>query len=123
MEKAALAGVLPASSRHILAIFNPAAGRNRRRRFDEVVTLLRKEGCTVEVRVTGRRGDAEDMARGVSPAQVDLVAAAGGDGTINEVVNGLRGTGVALGIIPLGTANVVADEIGLRKDAVSVARA
>jgi YegS/Rv2252/BmrU family lipid kinase len=75
------------------------------------------------VRVTERPGHAEEIARGVTPGEVDIVAAAGGDGTINEVVNGLRGTGVALGIIPLGTANVVADEIGLKKDPVIVARA
>ena len=123
MENAAPAGVSSASHRHILAIFNPAAGRNRRQRFDEIVNLLRKEGCEVEVRVTEHRGHAEEMARAISSTRVDLIAAAGGDGTINEVVNGLRGTGVALGIIPLGTANVVADEIGLRKDPANVARA
>ncbi len=123
MENAASAGVSSASHRHIIAIFNPAAGRNRRQRFDEIVNLLRKEGCRVDVRTTERPGHAEQMARALSSADVDLVAAAGGDGTINEVVNGLRGTGVALGIIPLGTANVVADEIGLRKDAATVVRA
>lgn len=122
MEKAESRGSSPASSRHITAIFNPAAGRNRRRRFDEIVNLLRKEGCTVTVRVTERPGHAEEIARGARSGEVDIVAAAGGDGTINEVVNGLRGSGVALGLIPLGTANVVADEIGLRKDPATVAR-
>lgn len=122
MENAAEAGHSPASPRHIFAIFNPAAGRNRRQRFDEIVNLLRKDGCDVTVRVTEARGHAEDMTRALSSTQFDLAAAAGGDGTINEVVNGLRGTGVALGIIPLGTANVVADEIGLRKDPAIVAR-
>ena len=122
MEKAESAGSSPASSRHIIAIFNPAAGRNRRQRFDEIVTLLRKAGCNVTVRVTERPGHAEEIARGAKAGEIDIVAAAGGDGTINEVVNGLRGTGVALGIIPLGTANVVADEIGLKKDPATVAR-
>jgi YegS/Rv2252/BmrU family lipid kinase len=122
MEKAESAGSSPASFRHITAIFNPAAGRNRRQRFDEIVNLLRKAGCAVTVRVTERPGHAEEIARGAKPGEVDIVAAAGGDGTINEVVNGLRGTGVALGIIPLGTANVVADEIGLRNDPETVAR-
>jgi diacylglycerol kinase (ATP) len=122
MEKAAVQGVSPLSHRHIFAIFNPAAGRNRRRKFDAVVNLLQKAGCTVTVRVTEYAGHAEEMARGLSSAKVDVVAAAGGDGTINEIVNGLRGTGVALGIIPLGTANVVADEIGLKKDVEVIAR-
>lgn len=122
MENAADPGLLPAANRHIFAIFNPAAGRNRRQRFDEIVTLLRKEGCAVSVHVTKTRGDAEAMVRALSSSRTDLVAAAGGDGTINEVVNGLRGTGIALGIIPLGTANVVADEIGLRKDAPTIVR-
>jgi YegS/Rv2252/BmrU family lipid kinase len=87
------------------------------------VNLLRNAGCAVTVRLTERPGHAEQIARDVSSSDYDIVAAAGGDGTINEVVNGLKGRGVALGIIPLGTANVVADEIGLKKDPVLVARA
>lgn len=122
MKNAASPGLSPVSNRHIFAIFNPAAGRNRGQRFDEIVNLLRKEGCEVLVHITGARGDAEAQVRALSSTRIDLVAAAGGDGTINEVVNGLRGTGIALGIIPLGTANVVADEIGLRKDTPSIVR-
>ena len=116
------AGPVPAAPRRILAIFNPAAGRNRRRKFDSVVALAREAGCDVAVCVTAAPGDAEAMARGAPTERYDLVAAAGGDGTINEVVNGLRGTGIALGIVPLGTANVAADEIGLRRDAAVIAR-
>lgn len=122
MENSGSAGTSSAPSRRILAIFNPAAGRNRRHRFDRVVALLRGAGCAVTVRATEAPGHAEVLARETSPAAFDIVVAAGGDGTINEVVNGLKGTGVALGIIPLGTANVVADEIGLRKSPAEVAR-
>ena len=122
MKKSESAGVSAAASRHILAIFNPAAGRNRRRRLDEIVNLVRNAGCAVTVRETQAPGHAEAMVREAAGAGFDLVAAAGGDGTINEVVNGLAGTGLALGIIPLGTANVVADEIGLSKSPREVAR-
>jgi len=123
MEKADPAGGNSTSSRRILAIFNPAAGRNQRARFDQVVARLRAAGCEVSVRATNAPGHAEEIAAEVSPAVFDIVAAAGGDGTINEIVNGLRGTGVALGIIPLGTANVLADEIGLSKNIAKVAQA
>lgn len=123
MDNPVSAGATPAAHRRILAIFNPAAGRNRRSLFDAVVALLREAGCVVTVRVTTAPGDAEAIARAATPADYDIVAAAGGDGTINEVVNGLRGTGVALGIIPLGTANVLADEIGLSKRPAKVAAA
>ncbi|MCC6913039.1 MAG: diacylglycerol kinase family lipid kinase [Rhodospirillaceae bacterium] len=122
MKKSESAGDSSASRRHILAIFNPAAGRNRRRRFDEIVNLVKKAGCAVTVRETAAPGHAETIAREAKGAGFDLVAAAGGDGTINEVVNGLAGTGLALGIVPLGTANVVADEIGLSKGAHEIAR-
>ena len=122
MKSEAIQGGVAAKDRHILAIFNPAAGRNRRRKFERVVGLLRAAGCTVTVRATAGRGDAERIAREAADTGCEMVAAAGGDGTVNEVVNGLAGTGLALGIIPLGTANVVADEIGLSKDPHEVAR-
>ncbi len=122
MEKSESAGDSSASGRHILAIFNPAAGRNRRQRFEEIVKLVRNAGCVVTVRETGAPGHAEAIVREAKGAGFDLVAAAGGDGTINEVVNGVAGTGLALGIIPIGTANVVADEIGLSKNPRDVAQ-
>ncbi|HTH15087.1 MAG TPA: diacylglycerol kinase family protein [Magnetospirillum sp.] len=101
--------------RRVLVIYNPAAGRNRRRKLAEVIELLKARGCHVTERQTTRRGDAEEFARDVSPDEFDVVVAAGGDGTINEVVNGLvaREQRPRLAVIPLGTANVLALEIGL----------
>lgn len=111
-----------AAPRRILAVFNPAAGRNRRPRFDAVIAALRDLGCAVAVVETAAPGHAEEIARAVAVDDFDVIAAAGGDGTINEIVNGLPGKTLTLGLIPLGTANVLADEIGLSKATHTVAR-
>jgi YegS/Rv2252/BmrU family lipid kinase len=117
----------PCASRRILVVFNPAAGRNRRPRLEAVVVALKARGCAVTVRETKAPGHATTIARETSRTSdaanaVDVIAVAGGDGTINEVVNGLAGSTVALGVIPLGTANVLADEIGLKREPDDVAR-
>ncbi|MDB5411615.1 MAG: lipid kinase [Rhodospirillales bacterium] len=99
--------------RRLLVIYNPAAGRNPRRRLDAILDHLRALGSAVVLRETAARGDAEAIARGADPAAFDAVAAAGGDGTINEIVNGLAKSGLPLAILPLGTGNVLANELGL----------
>ena len=99
--------------RRVLVIHNPTAGWRRRRRFERILSALIAEGVDVDVRPTTRRGDAEAFARAADPAQHDVIAVAGGDGTINEAVNGLGDKKLPLAIIPLGTANVLAHEIGL----------
>ncbi len=109
------------NSRKILVVYNPAAGRGRRRWLMRTLKHLEKLGCTVTVVETTSPGHAETLAREANTEDFDVIAAAGGDGTINEVVNGLKGRDLALGIVPMGTANVVADEIGLRRSPVVVA--
>ena len=108
----------PDKPRRLVVIFNPTAGQRSRRRFEAVLARCRDFGCDVTLRETESAGHAESLARSAMPADGDLLVAAGGDGTINEAVNGLVGRGgpagsPALGIIPLGTANVLAAEIGL----------
>src|SRR5207244_7491358 len=71
----------------------------------------------VEPLITFERGDAAALAQRAAHRGVDVVAAAGGDGTVNEVVNGLDGYDVPLGIIPLGTANDFARQVGIPADA------
>ncbi|CDL00069.1 putative diacylglycerol kinase [Magnetospirillum gryphiswaldense MSR-1 v2] len=115
-----------AQARRCLVIHNPTAGRRRKKRMLAVVERLRELGCTVTAMQTTQRGDAEAFARAASADDYDVIVAAGGDGTVNEVVNGMvAGTGgVALAVIPLGTANVLALEIGLDpKDEERIARA
>ena len=103
--------------RRCLVIHNPTAGRRRKKRLAAVVERLRGLGCTVVSLQTSQRGDAEAFARTATLADYDVIVAAGGDGTVNEVVNGMvgggGGGGVAVAVIPLGTANILALEIGL----------
>ncbi len=96
----------------IMLIHNPAAGRGRSR-LQTTLARLRSLGSVPEVWATARRGEAEALARAAVERGYDLVVAAGGDGTVNEVVNGLAGSGLPLALLPLGTANVLAIEIGL----------
>lgn len=92
-------------------IVNPTAGQSRPGsalpRIRECLTSWCQE---LTVRETGAHGDGERFARELRPGEYDLVVAAGGDGTINEVLNGL-GAHTPLGILPLGTANVLAREL------------
>ena len=97
----------------LLIIYNPAAGQRRRRRFEAVMQALAAQGAAVTLQATTRRGDAEAFAREAVTGGYDRVVAAGGDGTINEAINGLAGSDTPLAIVPLGTANVLAAEIGL----------
>src|SRR5207248_7763544 len=62
---------------------------------------------------TTHTGEAEVMARRGVEEGFEKIVAAGGDGTINEVVNGLAGTQAMLGLLPIGTMNVFATELGL----------
>src|SRR5215470_7319641 len=114
--------------RDLLVIFNPTAGWWRGRRLRATLARLERRGCRVILKRTGARGDAEAFARAAgasAAAPVDLVVAAGGDGTINEVVNGLaqdEGPRLPLALLPIGTANVLANEIGLATDPAAIAR-
>ena len=113
-------GVAVASPpRRLAVIFNPTAGRRRRRHFAAALARLSAAGTQVRVLPTEARGDAERLAAAVVAAgDADAVVAAGGDGTINEVINGMvsAGAGVPLGLLPLGTANVLACELGIGDD-------
>jgi diacylglycerol kinase (ATP) len=82
-----------------------------------MVNWVRERGHHVDVRVTFERGDAVALARAAATEGADVVAAVGGDGTLNEVVNGLDGTDTPLGVIPLGTANDFARQAGIPGDA------
>jgi YegS/Rv2252/BmrU family lipid kinase len=109
----------------VLLIRNPTAGRRRRGLVDAVVRQVRAEGWTVDLVDTEAVGDARRLAETCDAGRYAVIAVAGGDGTINEVVNGLAQRGddaPALAIVPLGTANVLAHELGLSFEAAAIAR-
>ncbi|TAJ42587.1 MAG: diacylglycerol kinase family lipid kinase [Reyranella sp.] len=118
-----------ASNSAVLLILNPTAGRRRRGLVNEVVRHVRALGWAVDLVETAAAGDARRIAETCDAARYAVIAVAGGDGTINEVVNGLAGRSVAgpalgpaLGIVPLGTANVLAHELGLGFSAAALAQ-
>lgn len=117
----------PLPRRRFMIVHNPAAGARRGRRLAAVVAALRERfAAAVTVHATAGPGDAEAFVRSLAPGACDALVAAGGDGTINEVVNGLaarRADAAAppLGLIPLGTANVLANELGLTLGAAGTA--
>ena len=97
----------------MLVIFNPVAGRRRAASLWKVLDLLVENGVKVEVTETQHAGHATELARAAAAGGEAMVVAAGGDGTIAEVANGLIGSPAAIGVIPLGTANVLAKEYRL----------
>lgn len=97
----------------MLIVFNPTAGRRHRRTVRAVLDTLVSMGTPVELAETQHAGHATEIAREAAARGIRLVVAAGGDGTIAEVVNGLSGSDCSLGIIPTGTANVLAHELAL----------
>jgi YegS/Rv2252/BmrU family lipid kinase len=108
--------------RFIHIILNPAAGSRNRALLDAVAARLKAAGADVTIELTRAPGHATELARAAARSgKADVIVAAGGDGTINEVARGLLGQGVPLGILPLGTANVLAIEIGLPLKAENIA--
>ena len=118
----------------ILVIHNPTAGRRRAKTLGKFLSLLEDRMGPVRVEATAYRGHARDIAR--DAVDVDIIVAAGGDGTVNEVVDGLcaRGRGArvrgagdvepqesgaalpTVAFLPLGTVNVLALELELPRD-------
>ncbi len=93
-------------------IYNPTAGpRDVIRELRRIRTFFAEHGWSVRLRMTEEPGDATWMAREAAEKGRDAVIAAGGDGTVNEVVNGLAGTPAALGVLPVGTGNLWAKEL------------
>lgn len=103
-----------AKRRYLVILHGKAAGHAG---FREAVQVVRGWGHEIHVRVTWEKGDAARFAAESVRLGVDAVIAGGGDGTLNEIVNGLAATGlpvpIPLGVVPLGTANDFAVGVGI----------
>lgn len=110
-------------------ILNPYSGRyTGRRRWPEAQAALQAAGFAYELVSTERPGHARELAREAARAGYLPIVAAGGDGTVSEVVNGLADAAVdeqplgPLGILPVGTANDIVDTLGIPRDLGAAAR-
>ncbi|MGO9127064.1 MAG: diacylglycerol/lipid kinase family protein [Terriglobales bacterium] len=102
--------------RKALLLYNPLSGRRRGQRVSEVESaqsVLRAGGVEVASAVTSGPGEAAEQVKQAIREGCDTVFACGGDGTVHDVVQGLVCSDAALGIIPLGTANSLAHDLGL----------
>jgi YegS/Rv2252/BmrU family lipid kinase len=94
-------------------IANPVSGGDAKPRIARAFSLLRELGADVEVCLTAARGDARRLAAQALGGDCDRIVVAGGDGTLNEVANGLCGSDLPMAFLPLGTVNVFALEAGI----------
>ncbi len=100
--------------RDAVLIVNPTAGGGRRvPQLDEARRIFREAGIETELQETSEPGEATSLARRAVAKSRQLVIIVGGDGTVNEAVNGLACSQVPMAVLPSGTANVLAKELGL----------
>lgn len=111
----------PSTSKQALVVINPFSGPRRDRSMDACAAMARdilgRHGLSVEIAVTGKRGDGCEFSRQARDRGAGMVVAWGGDGTINDVASGLVGSDVALGIVPGGSGNGLARDVGIPLDA------
>ncbi len=102
--------------RNAALLYNPWSGRRRHQRLRDLaraVDFLAANGLSVTLVAGTGPGSGAELARRELADGRDLLIACGGDGTINEIVNGMVGSQVPLAILPAGTGNVLAKELGL----------
>jgi diacylglycerol kinase family enzyme len=106
-------------------LFNPnsgRAGRRRDRELDAAIGVIQSAGVHADLTVCRSSEEATIHARYAVAAGSDTVFACGGDGTVHDVIQGLAGTPVALAVLPFGTANALAHDLGLPPSPIDAAR-
>jgi diacylglycerol kinase (ATP) len=112
--------------RRVALIYNPASGQQSGRRssyIESALAVLRDAGIEAEALETHSPGSGKSLALASVRQGFDSILACGGDGTVHEVLQSLVGTGVALGVVPLGTANALAQNLGLGRNPIKAVRA
>jgi len=107
-------------------LYNPDSGGRRARRRNELesaLSVLHSANVEAALVLTDSRAHAKEQARQAVAAGCDTIFACGGDGTIHNVIQVLANTDVALAILPMGTANALAHDLGLPMNAAAAARA
>jgi len=110
--------------KRLLLIMNPRAGQKRANRYlPDMLRLFSDHGYVITAYMTGKQGDAADFVKSHA-ADADLVVAVGGDGTLNETVNGLLAAGIRrpVGYIPAGSTNDFAASLKLSSNIMQAAR-
>ena len=97
----------------VVLIGNPIAYKASSNKVAKASYYLQSKGYSVEVLFTEKKGDAEVLAHQAVEKSPQIIIAAGGDGTFNEVINGIAGSEIPMAILPLGTTNVLAKELGI----------
>jgi YegS/Rv2252/BmrU family lipid kinase len=111
--------------RRVALIYNPASGQSPGRRaqlISRVQAVFEQAGIGVRAIATTEPGSAGVLAQQAVQSGCDTVIACGGDGTAHEVLQGIIGTSATLGVIPLGTANALACDLGLPRSPIKAAR-
>ena len=111
--------------RRVALIYNPASGQlssRRARIIEKALEILREAGLDADALETDAPGSARTLARAAVRNGYDTILACGGDGTVHEVLQCLVGTPIALGVVPLGTANALAQDLGLGRSPLKAVR-
>jgi diacylglycerol kinase (ATP) len=111
--------------RRVALIYNPQSGQHSSHRggaLNGALKMLREAGIEADALETDGPGSAKNLARAAMRNNYDTILACGGDGTVHEVLQCLVGTDVALGVMPLGTANALAQDLGLGTSPVKAVR-
>ena len=107
--------------RKILLLVNPLFEKKNRRDLPQILNTLKQSGAQVEVQETTVNRGAGEQAKSAIGKGTELVVVCGGDGTVFDVLQGMAGSSVPLGIIPFGTGNVLAQNLRIPNHPVAAA--